>query len=56
MFCTFSARAGLKYTKSVDSFDPATFDFKMEGILLTNYGNGDMLLLKLCQDRPAVIS
>ena len=44
MFCTFSARAGLKYTKSVASFDPATFDFKMEGILLTNYGDGDELL------------
>ena len=44
MFCTFSARAGLKYTKSVASFDPATFDFRMEGILLTNYGDGDELL------------
>ena len=44
MFCTFSARAGLKYTKSVASFDPATFDFRMEGILLTNYGEGDELL------------
>ena len=44
MFCTFSARAGLKYTKSVASFDPSTFDFKMEGILLTNYGDGDDLL------------
>lgn len=44
MFCTFSARAGLKYTKSVASFDPSTFDFKMEGILLTNYGEDDPLL------------
>ncbi len=44
MFCTFSARAGLKYTKSVASFNPTTFDFKMEGILLTNYGDGDNLL------------
>ena len=44
MFCTFSARAGLKYTKSVASFDPATFDFRMEGILLANYGDGDELL------------
>ncbi len=44
MFCTFSARAGMKYTKSVASFEPATFDFKMEGILLTNYGDGDPLL------------
>ncbi|MCR4573030.1 MAG: hypothetical protein K5787_04620, partial [Lentisphaeria bacterium] len=44
MFCTFSARAGLKYTKSVASFDPTTFDFKMEGILLTNYGDDDDLL------------
>lgn len=44
MFCTFSARAGLKYTKSVASFDPATFDFRMEGILLTNYGPDDPLL------------
>ena len=44
MFCTFSARAGLKYTKSVASFNPATFDFKMEGILLTNYGDEDDLL------------
>ena len=43
MFCTFSARAGMKYTKSVASFSPATFDFKMEGILLTNYGDGDPL-------------
>ena len=43
MFCTFSARAGMKYTKSVASFSPATFDFKMEGILLTNYGEGDPL-------------
>lgn len=43
-FCTFSARAGLKYTKSAASFDPTTFDFRMEGILLTNYGNGDPLL------------
>lgn len=44
MFCTFSARAGLKYTKSVASFDSSTFDFRMEGILLTNYGDGDELL------------
>jgi hypothetical protein len=44
MFCTFSARAGMKYTKSVASFSPTTFDFKMEGILLTNYGDGDPLL------------
>lgn len=43
MFCTFSARAGMKYTKSVASFSPTTFDFKMEGILLTNYGDGDPL-------------
>ena len=43
MFCTFSARSGMKYTKSVASFDPATFDFRMEGILLTNYGDGDPL-------------
>ena len=39
LFCTFSARAGMKYTKSVASFSPATFDFRMEGILLTNYGD-----------------
>ena len=44
MFCTFSARAGMKYTKSVASFSPATFDFRMEGILLTNYGKDDPLL------------
>lgn len=44
MFCTFSARAGMKYTKSVASFDPTTFDFRMEGILLTRYGEGDPLL------------
>jgi hypothetical protein len=43
MFCTFSARAGMKYTKSVASFSPTTFDFRMEGILLTNYGDGDPL-------------
>ena len=43
IFCTFSARAGMKYTKSVASFSPTTFDFKMEGILLTNYGDGDPL-------------
>ena len=44
MFCTFSARAGMKYTKSVASFDPAVFDFRMEGILLTRYGEDDPLL------------
>ena len=44
LFCTFSARAGMKYTKSVASFDPTVFDFRMEGILLTNYGDGDELL------------
>ncbi len=44
MFCTFSARAGMKYVKSVASFDPAVFDFRMEGILLTNYGDDDPLL------------
>lgn len=44
IFCTFSARAGLKYTKSVASFNPSVFDFRMEGILLTNYGDGDPLL------------
>ncbi len=44
IFCTFSARAGMKYTKSVASFNPTLFDFKMEGILLTNYGDGDNLL------------
>jgi hypothetical protein len=44
IFCTFSARAGLKYTKSVASFNPTVFDFRMEGILLTNYGEGDDLL------------
>jgi len=43
MFCTFSARAGMKYTKSVASFDPAVFDFRMEGILLTSYGDDDPL-------------
>lgn len=44
MFCTFSARAGMKYVKSVASFDPAVFDFRMEGILLTRYGDDDPLL------------
>ncbi len=44
MFCTFSARAGMKYTKSVASFDPTVFDFRMEGILLTSYGDDDPLL------------
>ena len=44
IFCTFSARAGHKYTKSVASFDPAVFDFRMEGILLTSYGDDDPLL------------
>ncbi|MBO4287078.1 MAG: hypothetical protein J5985_02800 [Kiritimatiellae bacterium] len=44
IFCTFSARAGHKYTKSVASIDPATFDFRMEGILLTSYGDDDPLL------------
>ena len=44
MFCTFSARAGMKYTKSVASFDPTVFDFRMEGILLTTYGEDDPLL------------
>ena len=44
MFCTFSARAGMKYVKSVASFDPTVFDFRMEGILLTNYGDDDPLL------------
>ena len=44
MFCTFSARAGMKFVKSVASFDPAVFDFRMEGILFTNYGDGDPLL------------
>ena len=44
MFCTFSARAGMKYVKSVASFDPGTFDFRMEGILLTRYGDDDPLL------------
>lgn len=44
MFCTFSARAGMKYTKSVASFSPATFDFRTEGILLTSYGEDDPLL------------
>lgn len=44
MFCTFSARAGMKYVKSVASFDPAVFDFRMEGILLTTYGEDDPLL------------
>lgn len=34
----------MKYTKSVASFDPAVFDFKIEGILLTNYGPDDPLL------------
>ena len=44
IFCTFSARAGMKYTKSVASFNPTLFDFRMEGILLTSYGDGDNLL------------
>lgn len=44
MFCTFSARAGFKYVKSVASFDPALLDFRMEGVLFTNYGEGDDLL------------
>ena len=44
MFCTFSARAGMKYTKSVASFDPTTFDFRIEGILLTRYGDNDPLI------------
>ncbi|MBQ7190694.1 MAG: hypothetical protein IJR99_14895 [Kiritimatiellae bacterium] len=44
IFCTFSARAGLKYTKSVASFNPSVFDFRMEGILLTSYGDDDPLL------------
>ncbi len=44
MFCTFSARAGMKFVKSVASFDPAIFDFRMEGILFTNYGADDPLL------------
>ena len=44
MFCTFSARAGFKYVKSVASFDPSLLDFRMEGVLFTNYGVGDDLL------------
>ena len=44
MFCTFSARAGFKYVKSVASFNPSLFDFRMEGVLFTNYGEGDDLL------------
>lgn len=44
LFCTFSARAGFKYVKSVASFDPALFDFRMEGVLFTNYGGDDDLL------------
>ena len=44
MFCTFSARAGFKYVKSVASFDPALLDFRMEGVFFTNYGDGDDLL------------
>ena len=44
MFCTFSARAGFKYVKSVASFDPALLDFQMEGVFFTNYGDGDELL------------
>ncbi len=44
LFCTFSARAGMKYTKSVASFNPTVFDFRMEGILLTSYGDDDPLL------------
>ena len=44
MFCTFSARAGFKYVKSVASFDPSLLDFRMEGVLFTNYGAGDDLL------------
>ncbi len=44
IFCTFSARAGFKYVKSVASFDPALFDFRMEGVLFTNYGGDDDLL------------
>ena len=44
IFCTFSARAGFKYVKSVASFDPALFDFRMEGVLFTNYGGEDDLL------------
>jgi len=44
MFCTFSARAGFKYVKSVASFNPTLFDFRMEGVLFTNYGDGDDLL------------
>lgn len=44
IFCTFSARAGFKYVKSIASFDPALFDFRMEGVLFTNYGEGDDLL------------
>lgn len=44
MFCTFSARAGFKYVKSVASFDPAVLDFRMEGILFTNYGGDDDLM------------
>ncbi len=44
MFCTFSARAGFKYVKSVASFDPTLLDFRMEGVLFTNYGGDDDLL------------
>ena len=44
LFCTFSARAGFKYVKSVASVDPALLDFRMEGVLFTNYGEGDDLL------------
>lgn len=44
LFCTFSARAGFKYVKSVASFDPVLFDFRMEGVLFTNYGGTDDLL------------
>ena len=44
IFCTFSARAGFKYVKSVASFNPTLFDFRMEGVLFTNYGEGDDLL------------
>ena len=44
MFCTFSARAGFKYVKSVASFDPALLDFRMEGVLFTRYGEDDDLL------------
>ena len=44
MFCTFSARAGKKYVKSVGSFDPALFNFRIEGILFTDYGDDDPIL------------